>query len=97
MAQSQTEEIPAEEDMVNDMEAIENRISTEEWGKDQEKLRELITRLEKAYDRREKVIARIMRYSTGFESEKALRMYDIPTLERWARSLENFRAEKLKK
>lgn len=89
--------LPAESDMVRDMEAIEGWITTSDWGKDEEELRGLLAGLEKAYRRREKIISRIMKLGTGYESEEALRMYDPDLLERWAKSLENFRSEKLKK
>lgn len=61
------------------------------------KLKDNIERLEKEYDRREKVIGRIMEYGTGNESEKALRMYPTPVLAKWEASLETFRADKLNK
>ncbi len=48
-------------------------------------------------DEREKVIDRIMEYGTGIENEKALRMYTTPVLEKWADSLESYRASQLKK
>jgi hypothetical protein len=51
----------------------------------------------KQYDIREKVIRCIVEYGTGIETEKALRMYCTPILEKWEASLESFRAEKLKK
>jgi hypothetical protein len=60
------------------------------------KLRAQIERLTKEYDKREKVIDRIMDYSTGIENEKALRMYPTRVLEKWEKSLENNRAAKLK-
>ena len=83
--------------MVSEMEALYQGLPFEEYAKDEEKLRENIDRLEKEYDRREKVIERIMEYGTGIESEKALRMYPTPVLGKWEASLETFRAEKLKK
>lgn len=66
----------------------------EEYGREEEKLRGHIERLEKEYDAREKVIGRIMEYGTGIESEKALRMYSTHVLEKWEASLENYRARK---
>jgi len=93
----ETIELPAEEEMLSEMEALYQGLPFEEYGKDEEKLRENVERLEKEYDRREKVIERIMEYGTGNESEKALRMYPTPVLVKWEASLENYRAEKLKK
>jgi uncharacterized membrane protein len=92
----QTFELPAEEEMVSEMEALYVGLPFEDYAKDEKKLRGNIDRLEKEYDRREKVIARIMEYGTGIESEKALRMYTTPVLRKWETSLETFRASKLK-
>jgi len=93
----QTIELPAEEEMVSEMEALYRALPFDEYGKDEEKLRENIERLEKEYDRREKVIERIMEYGTGTETEKALRMYSTPVLAKWEASLENYRTEKQNK
>ena len=92
----QTFEIPAEEEMVSEMETLCQGLPFEEYDKDREKLEGNIARLEKEYDRREKVIDRIMEYGTGIESEKALRMYPTAVLRKWEASLETFRAGKLK-
>jgi hypothetical protein len=97
MEKSEVYEVPNEEEMVNDMEALEQGLPFEDYEKDEQRLRELVKRLEKQYDRREKVIQRIVEFGTGIESEKALRMYSTPILEKWEASLDNFRAEKLKK
>jgi len=91
------EETPSEEEMVSDMEALEVELPFKDYLRDQKKLRELVSKLEKDYDNREKVIGRILRYGTGIESEKALRMYPTPVLEKWDAALEAFRAEKLKR
>jgi len=93
----QTFEIPAEEEMVSEMETLYQGLPFEEYGKDEKRLRENLDRLQKEYDRRERVIERIMEYGTGVESEKALRMYPTPVLKNWEARLEIFRAEKLKK
>lgn len=58
--------------MVSEMEALYQALPFDEYGKDEEKLRDNVERLEKAYDRREKLIGRIMEYGTGIETEKAL-------------------------
>ncbi len=93
----QTLELPAEEEMVSEMETFYQWLPFEEYGKDEEKLRANINALQKEYDRREKVIGRIMEYGTGLETEKALRMYPTPVLVKWEANLESYRAEKLKK
>ena len=87
---------PSEKEMESEMEALEHGLPFEDYARDEKKLRQHIEQLEKEYDRREKVIARIMEYGTGIESEKALRMYTTPVLRKWETSLETFRASKLK-
>lgn len=94
---TQEEELPPEEEMVTEEETLEQGLPFEEYGKDSEKLTQQIRRLEKEYDEREKVIGRIMEYSTGIESEKALRMYPTAVLGKWEESLENFRKSQLAK
>jgi len=94
---NQTDDLPAEEEMVSEEETLEQGLPFEEYGRDAGKLREHIDRLEKEYDDREKVIDRIMSYSTGIESEKALRMYPTAVLQKWESSLESYRASQLKK
>jgi len=93
----QTVELPAEPEMVSEMEAFYEGLPFEDYAKDERKLTRNIDRLEKAYDRREKVIGRIMEYGTGIESEKALRMYTTPVLKKWEASLQAFRTGKPKK
>jgi hypothetical protein len=46
-----------------------------------------MTKLEKAYHQREKVIDKIMEEGTGFESREALRMFPTALLEKWAIAL----------
>jgi chromosome segregation ATPase len=82
--------------MVGDTEALEQELPFREYARDTMELTKLVTRLEHLYDKREKIIGRIMEYGTGIESEKALRMYSIPVLEKWEAALESFRAEQLK-
>lgn len=65
--------------MVADMEAVEQALPFEEYAKDTERLSELVGRLEHLYDKREKIIDHIIEYGTGIETEKALRMYSIPS------------------
>jgi hypothetical protein len=93
----QTNDYPMEEELVSEEETLEGALPFDEYGKDQETLRAQIDRLEKEYDEREKVIWRIMEYGTGIETEKALRMYPRPVLEKWEESLETYRASRLKK
>lgn len=93
----EAEELPSEEEMVSEMETLEQALPFKDYAKDQKRLKELVADLEKKYNTREKVIRRIIELGTGVESEKALRMYSTPVLEKWEASLESFRAEKLGK
>lgn len=97
MAMNEEDKLPAEEEMVSDMETLEQALPFEDYAKDLERLRALVAELEGKYDAREKVIERILEYGTGVESEKALRMYPISVLKKWEASLESFRAQQLKK
>ena len=95
-ASNQMNNEPPEEEMESEEEQLEQGLPFEEYGRDTEKLRDQITLLEKEYDQREKVIDRIMEYGTGIESEKALRMYPTPVLEKWEASLEAYKAKMTK-
>lgn len=95
--EKQTDRIPGEREMLQDMETLERALPFKEYAKETEKLTRLVQRLEQEYDKREKIIDRIMEYGTGIESEKALRMYSIPVLEEWEEALVSFRAEELRK
>jgi hypothetical protein len=91
------EDLPPEEEMVSEEEVVEGVLPFAEYGKDSEKIRVQIKKLEKEYDEREKVINHIMEYGTGIESEKALRMYPTATLRKWEDSLESYRKGRLPK
>jgi len=83
--------------MVSAEESVEGALPFEEYGKDSEKIRVQVEKLDKEYDEREKVINRIMEYGTGIETEKALRMYPTATLRKWEQSLEDYRKAQLAK
>jgi len=91
------EQLPPEEDIVAEEEIAETGLPFDEYSKDTEKIRMQIEKLNKEYDEREKVIGQIMKYGTGLETEKALRMYTTPVLRKWEESLESFRKEQLAK
>jgi hypothetical protein len=91
------EDLPPEEEMVSAEESVEGALPFEEYGKDSEKIRVQVEKLDKEYDEREKVINRIMEYGTGIETEKALRMYPTATLRKWEQSLEDYRKAQLAK
>lgn len=96
-APQDSDELPAEEEMVTETEILEGALPFSEYAKDTKKLRAQIEQLEKMYDEREKVIDRILTYGSGVESNKALRMYPTSTLKKWDESLESYRASKRKK
>ena len=91
---------PSEKEMEHEMERVEHAsgpgtgLPFKEYGKERDKLISHVQRLEKEYDDRERVISRIMKFGTGIESEKALRMYPTRVLEKWEASLEKYRAGK---
>jgi len=91
------ENLPPEEEMVNEEETVEGALPFKEYGKDSEKIRLQMEKLGKEYDEREKVINRIMEYGTGIETEKALRMYPTTTLNKWEDNLESYRKAQLAK
>lgn len=96
MQTDEGEAIAASNEVIQDEEMLERGLPFSDYAKDSEKLREMMAKLEKAYDAREKIIDHIMQYGTGIESEKALRMYSTATLQKWDTALEEFRAEGLK-
>ena len=74
------------EEMEKEIETLEQGLPFEDYAKDEKKLRQHIEQLEKEYDAREKVIQHIMELANV--SEKALRMYTIHDLKKWAEALE---------
>jgi hypothetical protein len=91
------EELPAEEEIESEEEKAETGLPFAEYAEDANKLRLHIEKLNKEYDEREKVINRIIEYGTGFETEKALRMYPTAVLRKWEEKLESFRKAQLAK
>jgi hypothetical protein len=91
------EDLPSEEEMVSEEEIVEGELPFDDYGKDSEKIKLQMEKLEKEYDEREKVINHIMEYGTGIESEKGLRMYPTDTLKKWEDSLESYRKAQLEK
>lgn len=86
---------PSEGTLVAEEERAERALPFREYGEDSEKLSKSIKTLEQDYQKREQIIASILEYGTGHESEEALRMYSIPVLERWESSIEKYRAKQL--
>ena len=96
MTAQEMDDVPPEEQMVSEEEALEGALPFQDYGKDSQKLKSQIEKLEKEYEEREKVIDHILEYGTGIESENALRMYSTPVLRKWEASLESYRASQLK-
>lgn len=90
-------EVPGTDEILGEIESLEVGLPFEDYAKDQAKLREIVGRLEKEYDVREKSVQKILEYGSGIESEKALRMLPTLTLQKWESALEVFRSEQLKK
>lgn len=74
-------------DLLAEIEDLRKGMPIDAFLKESKELKEMMNKLEKAYDRREKVIELIMKEGTGFESTKALRMFSTSLLEKWAASL----------
>ncbi len=96
MTPQEMDDVPPVEQLISEEEAVEGALPFRDYGKDSQKLKSQIEKLEKEYEEREKVIDRIMEYGTGIESENALRMYSTSVLRKWEASLESYRASQLK-
>jgi len=73
--------------MIADIEALEREIPTGDFQKTSMELGNMMIGLEKAYEKREKIIDVILEYGTGFETRKALRMIPTFILEKWTKEL----------
>jgi hypothetical protein len=69
------------------MEDLRKEMPIAAFLKESRELEDMMSKLEKAYDKREKVIDLILNEGTGFESRKALRMFPTALLEKWAENL----------
>jgi hypothetical protein len=69
------------------MKDLRKRMPIDAFLKESTELKDMMTKLEGAYDEREHVIDLIIKEGTGFESRKALRMFPTDLLEKWADSL----------
>jgi hypothetical protein len=83
------EAVDYEKSILADIEVLGEEMPTASFMKTAEELDELMKRLDRAYDEREKVIDRIMTEGSGFESRKALRMLSTPLLKEWAEEIEH--------
>jgi hypothetical protein len=82
---------PVGREEISDEEALDQAFPFSDYGRGSARVKALVALLEEEYDRREKVIDRIMKYRTGIESRKALRACPIPVLGRWEASLKGSR------
>jgi hypothetical protein len=81
------QELIRTDDLLTEIEELRKEMPIDAFLKESKELEELMNKLEKAYDKREKVIELILKEGTGFESTKALRMFPTSLLEKWAESL----------
>jgi hypothetical protein len=82
-----SQEIVAVKDMLLDLEDLRKEMPIDSFLRETEELKEMMNKLEKAYDERERIIDVIMMEGAGFESRKALRMFPTDLLEKWADEL----------
>jgi hypothetical protein len=91
---STQEEIVQTKNLVKELEDLRVAMPIDAFLKESEDLEETMNELDKAYDKREKVIDHILEEGTGFESRKALRMFPTSMLERWLEELISTRPKK---
>ncbi len=82
-----SQEVAETKRMLVDIEDLKRDTPIEVFLKESTDLKDIMNRLEKAYDKREKVIDLILTKGTGFESRKALRMFPTDLLGKWADEL----------
>lgn len=73
--------------MLVDIEDLKKDMPIDAFLKESTELKNMMSKLEKAYDKREEIIDLILKEGTGFESRKALRMFPTSLLEQWAHEL----------
>jgi hypothetical protein len=78
-----TQEIVQTKNLVKELEDLRLEMPIDAFLKESRDLENTMDELDKAYDKREKVIDHILREGTGFESRKALRMFPTSMLEKW--------------
>jgi hypothetical protein len=82
-----SQEVTETKRMLVDIEDLKKDTPIDIFLKESSDLKDIMSSLDKAYDKREKVIDRILTEGTGFESRKALRMFPTSLLEKWADEL----------
>jgi hypothetical protein len=89
-----SQELVRTEDLLAEMEDLRAGKPIDAFLKESKELENMMNRLERAYDEREKVIDVVMKQGSGLESRKALRMFPTALLEKWAKELRSSRANK---
>lgn len=74
-------------DLEMEIELLREEMPKDSFMEAERELEEVMIKLDKAYDNREKLIDRVMERGTGYESRKALRMLSVPLLEKLASGL----------
>lgn len=85
--QMSSQELAEIKRMIVDIEDLKKDTPIDIFLKESTDLKDIMSTLERAYDKREKVIDLILTEGTGFESRKALRMFPTALLEKWADEL----------
>jgi hypothetical protein len=86
-----SQEIVQTKKLLVDIEDLRKEMPIDAFLKESEELKEMMTKLERAYNDREKVIDLILKEGTGFESRNALRMFPTDVLQKWAEELKRSR------
>jgi hypothetical protein len=78
-------------DFLKEMEELREKMPIDGFLKESEEFEKTMNELEKAYNKREKVIGHILTDGNGLESRKALRMFPTALLEKWDEALRTSR------
>jgi hypothetical protein len=79
------------EDLLKDMEELRERMPIDAFLRESKEFEDMMDQLDRAYDKREKVIDHILTDGNGLESRKALRMFPTALLEKWDEALKTSR------
>jgi nucleoid-associated protein YejK len=82
-----TQEIVQPKNLVKDLEDLRLEMPIDAFLEESREVENIMAELDKAYEKREKVIDQILKEGTGFESRKALRMFPTSMLEKWLEEL----------
>jgi hypothetical protein len=81
------QEIVKTDELLVDLKDLRRGMPIDAFLKESTELKDMMTKCERAYEEREKIINMILEEGTGFESRKALRMFPTDLLEKWALAL----------